>query len=74
MYDEITETINEHGVSWSDVDRVILTEERYDEFIESAPFQPSNYATDDNPAVRRSNDTERVVYISDRGAMKELEV
>jgi hypothetical protein len=66
-YDKVTETLNVLNLSWSDVDKILLSEDSYQEFRERAPFSPSDYETTDMPAVRRTEAEERIVLVTKAG-------
>lgn len=66
-YDKVIEKIQENNLSWGDIDRILLNPDTYDEFRARASFDPSNYATTDNPAVRETTDEEQIVYVAENG-------
>lgn len=73
-YQKVADAIQEHNLSWSDIDRILLKEDTYEDFIERASFDPSNYSTDDTPAVRRTPGTEKIVYVNDKGIQLTIEL
>lgn len=66
-YQRVIDALELHGLSWTDVDRIELREEAYDEFCDRASFDVSNYATDYRPAVRVTKRDERLVYVEEDG-------
>lgn len=73
-YQNIIDTIQEHNLSWSDIDRIELSPETYEEFEERASFDTSNYATNEMPAVRKTVKQEKLVYVSAGGSLVSVEL
>jgi hypothetical protein len=72
-YEKVTEAIQEHGLSWNEIDRILLNEEAYEEFHETGA-ESSNYATTDTPAVRHTTGQEKIVYIDNKGYLNEIKL
>ena len=72
-YKKVRDAINEHNLSWNEIDRILLNEEAYEEFHESGASS-SNYATNDEPAVRHTSGQEKIVYIDSKGYLSEIEL
>jgi len=72
-YSKVTDAIQEHGLSWNEIDRILLNEEAYKEFHER-DARSSNYATTDAPAVRHTTGQEKIVYIDNKGYLSEIEL
>lgn len=70
-YDRVVDAINEHDLSWNDIDRILLNEQAYNEFCERNA-RSSNYATTDVPAVRETTGQEKIVYIGPDGRLNEI--
>jgi hypothetical protein len=71
-YDDVIEAIQEHNLDWSDIDRIHVDVETYDEFHERASFNPSNYATIRKPAVRVTRKEQKIIYVDSRGLEREI--
>ena len=72
-YSKVTDAIQEHGLDWNEIDRILLNEEAYEEFHETNA-ESSNYATSDVPAVRHTTGQEKIVYIDSKGYLSEIEL
>lgn len=66
-YDRVIDAIQENGLRWNDVDRILLNEETYDEFRDRASFETSDHLTEDAPAVRVTEGAEKIVWVADNG-------
>lgn len=72
-YDHVRDAIQEHGLDWSEIDRILLNEGAYEAFHEQ-DASSSNYATTDEPAVRHTEGQEKIVYIDNKGYLQEIEL
>lgn len=72
-YSKVTDAIDEHNLSWNEIDRIILNEPAYEEF-QDMDATSANYATTDKPAVRRTTGQEKIVYIDSNGYLQEIEL
>lgn len=71
-YDSVISTLRDIDLSWSDLERVELHEETYTEFTERANFPTGNFSV--GPVVRRTNGTEKIIYIDDAGELVEVDI
>lgn len=72
-YSDVTDVLEQKGISWNDIDRIFLNEDAYDEFHEM-DVESSNYSTNNVPAVRHTTGQEKIVYIDNKGYLQETEL
>jgi len=72
-YQKVRDAIQENGLNWNEIDRILLNEDAYEEFHETNAGS-SNYATTDEPAVRHTSGQEKIVYIDSKGYLSEIEL
>lgn len=73
-YTRVIEKLNEHGLRWNDVDRILLNPDTYQDFKERASFTTSTYETNNAPAVRETTGQEAIVYVSNNGIEVTIEL
>lgn len=73
-YQRVIDAIKTHNLSWKDIDRIELNPDTYEQFQERSSFDSSNYATNDNPAVRETMKQEKIVYVSEGGSLVNIEL
>jgi hypothetical protein len=71
-YDDVLNTIQQNGLSWNEIDRILLNPDTYAEMQSRASFDIADHYTSNNPAVRETDGEEKLVYVSKTGV--ELEV
>jgi len=74
QYDAVVNTLIEENLAWDDVAQIRLNDETFDEFLNRASFSPSDYKTTNKPAVRRTNDEEKIVYVNEDGDAVEVAI
>lgn len=72
-YQTVIDALQEHNLSWSDVDRIHLTEDEHEEFRERASFKTANHSTTNRPAVRVAQES-ALFYVDRAGEMHEIEL
>jgi len=73
-YSRVIDALQEHELSWGDIDRIELNEETYNEFRERSSKPRSNYSTTDAPAVRETHGVEQIVYTNNAGVLETIEL
>ena len=73
-YSRVIDALQEHELSWGDIDRIELNEKTYNEFQERSSKPQSNYSTTDAPAVRETRGVEQIVYINNAGVLETIEL
>lgn len=73
-YQNVIDTIQQHNLSWNEIDRILLNPDTYEQFKQRASFDSSNYATNDKPAVRETTGQEKIVYVSEGGSLVNIEL
>lgn len=71
-YKDVLDAMQEHDLSWDEIDRILLNPDTYDEMQERASFDIADHHTNDGTAVRETDGEEKIVYVSQTGV--ELEV
>lgn len=74
-YEEVHDKMAENDLSWDEIDRILLNEEKYEEFqSRSSSNRQANYETNDAPAVRRTEKREMIVYVNEYGYTVQIEL
>jgi hypothetical protein len=75
-YQRVLDALEEHDLSWRDVDRICLNEDTHMEFYERSggDMPSSNYSTSDAPAIRVTNGAEKVVWVDENGIQQEVKL
>jgi len=73
-YENVIDAINEHSLSWDEIDRILLNPDTYEEMQERASFVIADHYTSDKPAVREVDGRERIVYVSKSGVEVSIEL
>jgi hypothetical protein len=73
-YQKVIDALQQHDLSWSELDRLELHSDTYEDFQERSSFPTSNYATNDSPAVRETKQEEKIVYVSEGGSLVTIEL
>lgn len=71
-YDAVIDALDEHDLSWGDVDRIHLNPPEYQEFHDRASFNPANHATTDKPSVRVTTKEPKLIYVDEYGYEVEI--
>jgi hypothetical protein len=66
-YDKLRDTIQQNNLSWTEIDRILLNPEHYEQLQDSASFDVSDHYTSDAPAVREVDGQEKLIYVSETG-------
>lgn len=73
-YDRVIDAIQENDLSWSEIDRILLNPDTYQEMQERASFDIADHYTSDRPAVRETDGQEKIVYVSKSGVEMTIEL
>lgn len=74
-YDRVLDALDEHGLDFTEVDRILLNEDAYDNFLgRVSGARISNRTTMEAPAVRLTEGQEKLVYVDDDGYPVEIEL
>lgn len=73
-YQNVIDKIQQHNLSWNEIDRILLNPDTYEQFRQRSSFDSSNYATNDKPAVRETEGQEKIVYVSEGGSLVSIEL
>jgi hypothetical protein len=73
-YDRVVDKIQENNLSWSEIDRILLNEDTYEEMQKRASFDIADHYTSDRPAVRETDGQEKIVYVSKTGIEVTIEL
>lgn len=66
-YDRVIDKLQEHNLSWREIDRILLNEDTYEELQRRASFDVTDHYTADTPAVRETTGQEKIVYVNKQG-------
>ena len=66
-YQNVIDKIQENNLSWTDIDRILLNPETFQEFEERASFDVSDHYTSNAPAIRETDGEEQIIYVSKGG-------
>lgn len=73
-YDKVRQAIQDNDLSWTEIDRILLNPDTYEELRQTASFELSDHATSNAPAVRETDGQEKIVYVSRNGIEVTIEV
>lgn len=73
-YSKVTDAIQDHGLSWNEIDRILLNEDAYEEFHEQYDAETTNWKTVNAPAIRETTEQEKIVYVDSSGYLQEIEL
>lgn len=73
-YQKLQDAIQDNNLSWSEIDRILLNPENYQELQDSASFDLADYATSDAPAVRETTGQEQIIYVAGNGMQVTIEL
>lgn len=66
-YQDVVDKIQENNLSWSDIDRILLNPETYEELQNRASFDAADHYTSNRPAVRETGGEEEIIYVAENG-------
>lgn len=77
-YTDIIETCSAEGITFEDIDHILVNEETLDVFREKMAttndVETSDYETISGPAVRETDGTEKIVYVAPDGTECSVEL
>lgn len=73
-YSKVRDAIQENDLSWSEIDRILLNPDSYEELQEKASFDVTDHYTRNEPAVRETEGQEKIIYVSETGIEMTIEV
>lgn len=78
VYTDVLATAHDHGVNVSDIDTILVNEETYEQFRSKVEAESSvevaDYSTAATPAIRKTTGPERIVYVTESGEKREVEI
>lgn len=66
-YQKVIDAIAENNLAWTEVDRILLNSDTFEELQERSSFDVSDHYTSDAPAVREVDGQEKLIYVSETG-------
>lgn len=77
-FSEIVEACTSEGITFEDIDHILVNEETLDGFREKMSttndVETSDYETIGGPAVRETDGTEKLVYVARDGTERSVEL